>query len=319
MPARSFNRARLTALLIIAIAIPLFGCKLLDGLSSKESESGPTASATAGAIAVTSAPSPNEKEVRFSRRVPKKDQVILDEFSMELTMSLTVKQGDKVLTEANMRQGETKKKKTTVLAADDWAVSRVRCEYLDKSSTESADGGEQKKQVAVVSGKTYIVSAKNGEIEVTDADGEAVTKKEREEVQKDHDDLGKANKMAELLPDRAITIGEKLTPPANVVRAMMNSGDDSMDMKDVTLTLKSVEGSGANRAGIFDMSMSIGGSKKKGTPPIEMTLTGTLKLLVDSTLPLEINLAGPITLDSKEGGASIRAKGQAKFSAKATY
>jgi hypothetical protein len=317
MIARSFHRSRLTVLSVAALAIPLFGCKLLDNLSSKESESGPSASATA--MTAMSAPAPVEKEVRFSRRVPKKDQVILDEFSMELTMSLTVKQGDKVLTEANMRQSETKKKKTTVLAADDWAISRVRCEYLDKSSTESADGGEQKKQVAVVSGKTYIVAAKNGEVEVTDADGEAVTKKEREEVQKDHDDLGKSNKMAELLPDRPIAIGEKLTPPANVVRAMMNSGDDSMDMKDVTLTLKSVEGSGANRAGIFDMSMSIGGSKKKGSPPVEMSLSGTLKLLVDSTLPLEINLAGPITLDSKEGGASIRAKGQAKFSAKATY
>ncbi len=315
----STTRSLFTALSIVALATPLFGCKIIDELRSKGSKGEPATSATAMALAVPSAAPTVEKELRFSRRVPKKDQVILDETGMDLTMSISVKQGDKVLSEANLRQSETEKKKTTVLAADDWSVSRVRCEYLDKNSTESADGGEQKKQVAVVSGKTYIVTAKNGEIEVTDADGEAVTKKEREEVKKDHDDLGKANKMAELLPDRPIALGEKLNPPTNIVRAMMKPGDDSMDLKDVTLTLKSVEGTGANRAGIFDMSMSIGSSKKKGSPPIEMTLTGTLKLLVDSTLPLEMSLTGPISMATNEGGASIRAKGQAKFSAKAAY
>jgi hypothetical protein len=315
----SHRRPLLTALTLVALVTPLFGCKIIDELRSKGSSSEPAASAATLAIAAPSVAPTGEKELRFSRRVPKKDQVILEESTMDLAMSISVKRGDKVLSEANLRQGELEKKKTTVLAADDWSVSRVRCEYLDKNSTESADGGEQKKQVAVVSGKTYIVTAKNGEIEVTDADGEAVTKKEREEVKKDHDDLGKANKMAELLPDRPIALGEKLNPPANIVRAMMKPGDDSMDLKDVTLMLKSVEGTGANRAGIFEISMSIGSAKKKGSPPLEMTLTGTLKLLVDSTLPLEMSLNGPITMSTNEGAATIRAKGQAKFSAKATY
>jgi hypothetical protein len=308
-----------TALSIAALAMPLFGCKLVDELGSKGSKSEPIAFATTSAIVQPSATPVGEKEIRFSRRVPKKDQVIHEENNMDLTMSISVKKGDKVLSEANMRQGEFQKKKTTVLAADDWSVSRVRCEYLDKTSTESADGGELKKKVAVVSGKTYIVTAKNGELEVTDADGEAVTKKEREEVKKDHDDLGKPNKMAELLPDRPIAIGEKLTPPTNIIRAMLSPGDDSMELKDVTLTFKSIEGTGATRTGVFDISLNIGSSKKKGSPPVEMTLIGSLKLLVESSLPLELSMSGPISLATNEGGTSIRAKGDAKFSAKATY
>lgn len=306
------------ALSILALVVPLFGCKLIDDLRSNGEPGAQAASSSQASPAASQAPAA-EKEIRFSRRVPKKDQVIVDENSMELTMSISVKQGDKVLSEANMRQGEVMKKKTTVLASDDWTVSRVRCEYQEKSSTESADGGEQNKKVSVASGKTYIVSAKNGELEVTDVDGEAVTKKEREEVQKDHDDLGKPNRMADLLPDRPIAIGEKLTPPTNVIRSMMKSGDDAMDIKDVSLTLKSVEGSGASRTAVFDMALTVGGAKKKGSPPIEMNLSGTLKLLVESTLPLEITLNGPISLSASEGGASVRAKGQAKFSAKATY
>lgn len=306
---------------IVALVAPLFGCKLVDELRSSSSTQASSAASVqplAVASAALAAGPSSEKEVRFSRRVPKKDQIIMSENAMELTMSITVKQGDKVLSEANLRQSENEKKKMTVLSADDWSISRVRSEYLDKSSSESADGGEVKKQISVVSGKTYIVAAKDGSLDVTDADGDAVTKKELEEVKKDHDDLGKSNKMAELLPDRPITIGEKLTPPPGVIRAIMNGGDDSMEIRDVSLTLKSVEGAGASRVGVFDLTMSVGGAKKPGSPPIEMNLSGPLKLLVNSTWPLELNLTGPITMSTTEQGASVRVKGQGKFSAKSS-
>ena len=321
MTDRSSLPTVLAALCLSLLLGPLLGCKRGEEHTS-QGTSGP-ASASAAPGAVPSSASTLQR-VSFVRGVPKKDQVIVYQYERGITMSLSVKQGGKVIKEGNVRDGDTLKKKITVLSSDEWSVNRVRCEYLDKSSTSSQDGGELKKRISVVSGKTYIVKAKNGEIEVTDADGEPVTKQELTEVKNDHDDLGKPNKLNNLLPDRPIALGEKLSPPPSVILAMLDllmpsSGQEPLAVKDAGLTFKSVEGTGANRVAVFDMSLTVIASAQDGKPPAEMALNGTLKLLVDSLLPIEIALKGPITIAASENGMAIRGKGQVKISASATY
>jgi hypothetical protein len=309
-------RRRLAAAVSFAVLVAASaGCKQGGDSRAKGASSGPAAPAASVAPIAPAA----DKQVRFSQHAPRKDQVIGEQSASDMTMSMTVKKGDKVLQEITTRQGQTEKKKVTILAATDSAVTSVRCEYLDRSTIEGAAAGKESKKASVVSGKTYLVTAKNGKIEVVNANGRPVSKKERSEVEKDNDDLGKPNKTAQLLPDRPIAVGETLTPPASAVRSMLNTGDDSMELKDVSLSLKAVEGSGAARAAVFDLSMRVGGSNKKGAVPVKMELVGSLKILVDSTLPVEMNLSGPISIETEEKGTSISAKGQVSFSVNVTY
>jgi hypothetical protein len=289
-----------------------------DSRTTGSTAARPAASAPAAASVAPIAPVA-DKQVRFIQHAPRKDQVIGEQSVSDMSMSITIKKGDKVLQEMAMRQGETENKKVTILAATDLVVTSVRCEYLDKSTIGGAGADKEKKKASVVSGKTYLVTAKNGKIEVVNATGRPVSKKERSEVEKDNDQLGKPNKTATLLPDRPIAVGETLTPPTSVIRSLMNTGDDSMEFKDVSLTLKAIEGSGSARAGVFALSMRADGSSKKGDPPVQMALAGTLKILVDSTLPLEVNLSGPISMAIDQKGTSISATGQASISVKATY
>jgi hypothetical protein len=310
-------RHLVTALSVAVLFAASSGCKQGGDSRAKGSTAGPAASAAAAASVAPSAPAA-DKQVRFSQHTPMKDQVIAEQSATDMTMSMTIKKGDKVLSELTMRQGETEKKKVTILAATDKAVTSVRCEYLEKSTIEGAADKERKK-ASVVSGKTYLVTAKNGKIEVVNATGRPVSGKERTEVAKDNADLGKPNKTAELVPDRPIAVGETLTPPASVIRSMMNTDDESMELKDISLTLKAIEGSGAARAGVFAMSLRVGASNKKGAMPVQMELAGSLKILVDSMLPVEMNLSGPISLATEQKGNSITATGRAAFSISATY
>ena len=311
--ANRSSRRHIAALSFVALVVVSAGCD--TRAPSKASAGGPAASVAASAAPKEAAAT----QVRFLRHTPVKGQVIVEESSMNMTTSTTVKKGEKLVSEGTVAKGETEKTKTTILAADETTVSGVRCEYLEKAFTESAGGGAETKKNAVVSGKTYLVTLKNGKIDVMNATRRAVFKKEREEVQKDHADLGKPSQTAQLFPDRPILLGETLTPSASVIREMMRAGDDSMELRDVSLTFKAVEGSGSARAAVFDMSMRVTSSNKKGSPPVEMALAGSLKVLVDGTLPLELGLSGPVSMETSEKGTSTSVKGQARFSVKTTY
>jgi hypothetical protein len=311
-------RRLVAALSVAALFAASSGCKQGGDARAKGSTAGPAGSAAPAASVAPSA-QPADKQVRFTQHTPMKDQVIGEQSATDMTMSMTIKKGDKVLSEVTLRQGETEKKKVTILAATDKAVTSVRCEYLEKSTIEGAAADKERKKASVVSGKTYLVTAKNGKIEVVNATGRPVSGKERSEVAKDNQNLGKPNKTADLLPDRLIAVGETLTPPASVIRSMMHSDDDSMELKDISLTLKGIEGSGATRAGVFDMSLRVGGSNKKGAMPVQMELAGSLKILVDSMLPVEMILSGPISMATEQKGNAITATGRAAFSVSATY
>ncbi len=310
---------------VVVIALMLIGC----GQESKKPATEP-AKKPAATSGDPKAPAADSKDAKPAADAPslvfeKKPlaagasykQTSLADMAMEMVVVMG-QQPNKVATHEKREEART----TTVLDTKDNAITKVEVHYDDQRTIKRDSGQAEAVEIkSPVMGKTYVVTATaEGTIEVTYKNGTAPVPDEVQIVRSHHNTLGKPDQFAQLLPDKPVTVGQKVEVPAGLIKNMMNINDEPMEIEEFAFTLKAITDVSNQLAGRFELVLKMSVKPGPGMKMV-MDMRGDVVLL-QSGLLSSFSLEGPARVeldDSLKGQVQANGGGQMSFSKSLTY
>ena len=283
------------ALSLAIIASTLLACKgvqeMIGGTPSAEPAISAAPSATAPA-----APT----EITFTKSVPKPGAKVKGE--TDTTVKFTF-QG-KVF-----RSAERNSTAVDVQASDEFRVTKAALDVKELYSTNQEGTGSEKKSVSPLAGSRFIVTrADDGKLSALDSSGNKVAAAQIKEIEKNYRSVFERDKSRAFLPNRPVKVGEKLTPSADDVLALLGVKDDGASTVDgVEFILKSAEGDKATFAVSLTFTQKIPGGLR-----LRAKLEGTLDVRPKDSTFTNASLRGPLTILDSAG--NDKGSGELSFS-----
>ena len=194
-----------------------------------------------------------------------------------------------------------------VIETNDVGLTKVRISYLESSEGMFQDGKEQSADTAVA-GKSYVVEVEDDGVSVIDINGMKVTGKDKDKVQKDCQRLGQKDNFSELFDGRRVHSQEPIDIPREIISDLWtDEGSEIGDAKG-TLTYFGTTKRGPATAAIFLVTMDF--QLIYGEMILSMDLSGKLLMDVEKGWPLELILAGPISMSGKKRGVELSGEGR---------
>ena len=160
-------------------------------------------------------------------------------------------------------------------------------------------------QPSALTGKTFVVEAKDGRIDVVAAKDDA--KADAKEVEKYLKNLGKPDPMLAALPSGGVAPGEKVDGVAKVISAQLRDSGDGMIASDVVVTFKEKRG----EDGVFDVGLKL--TKDEGATKMTIAVKGDVWVSTKTSSTTRMDLAGPVTISgAKTGTGTMTMKLDAK-------
>ena len=273
------------------------GSVVASGSAPSAAPSVPAAPAASGSGAV----------VAFTLRAPAVGDETEEREQLEVHLALDVGAGTKTKG-VELTQKDAIVRKTKVLAVDGKAVTKVQVTYVERSESVSQNGKEKKGQ-SPVTGHTYVLTARDGKLEIADDKGAAVPAEEARFVLRSHRSLGKPDAVLAGLP-ASLRIGDEVpTLVAALEQRMHGQGDDAPSLSDVKVKLASIE----DGFGVFDLSFTMK-SGGKGGSTTESRLKGTLRVRTSDALVGALVLEGTIAILSTDKKGKTSGTGDMKMS-----
>jgi hypothetical protein len=239
--------------------------------------------------AVSAAPPPPSApaaptEITFKKSVPKVGAKV--KADTNTTVKFTVQ--DKVI-----RSAEVGSVTVEVQASDEFRITKAALDVKELYETSQEGTGAEKKSVSPLSGSRFIVTrADDGKLSALDSSGSKVASTQISQIDKHYRTIFERDKSREFLPNRAVKIGEKLTPPADAVLALLGQKDDGKSTVDGA---EFILRSGTEEKATFAVSLTFT-QKLSGAMRLRAKLEGTIDVQPkDSAFP-NVTLKGPLSL-----------------------
>jgi hypothetical protein len=238
----------------------------------------------------------------FTKKAPVANQKAEETSKMKMSLTLDVDptgSGKSTSTSMDTKENETREEEILAVSGD--AITKVKVKYTELDSTMS-EGGKESKKPDPRSGKTYVVSFKDGKLEVLGEDGKPAVPVEATLVEKDYHLLGKPDPITAALPARTLKPGEKVPEVADAMKAMLKSSGNDMDISDVSATFKEKSGD----EGVFDVTVTLG--KADGPMKMSMPLKGELHVRTADGQLASMKLSGPVNVTTNEADPKNKMK-----------
>jgi hypothetical protein len=209
---------------------------------------------------------------------------------MSLTMTVDGRPTDVNVSESVKRTEE-------ILAVSGDAVTKAKVTFDSVESTGPS----------TIAGKTFVVEAKEGKIDVRDEHGKVADAAEAKEVEKHVKNLGKVDPMLAALPPNGVVAGERVDPIARAISDQLKDAGDGMIANDVVVTFKEQRGDD----GIFDVALKL--TKDEGATRMVIEVKGDAWVSTKTGWPTKMDLAGPVTI---AGGQLMKTEGSGKMTMK---
>lgn len=264
--------------------------------------SAPAASAAPAAPSVAAPASPTE--VTFVKSVPKSGAKVKAE--TDSTVKFTF-QG-KVF-----RSTERNSTLVEVQASDEFRVTKAALDVKELYSTSQEGTGSEKKSVNPLAGSRFIVTrADDGKLSALDSSGNKVAAAQIKEIETNYRSVFERDKSRAFLPNRAVKVGEKLTPSADDVLALLGVKDDGSSTVDgVEFILKSAAEDKATFAVSLTFTQKIPGGMR-----LRAKLEGTLDVRPKDSAFTDVSLRGPLTI--LDGQGNDKGSGELSFTGSET-
>jgi hypothetical protein len=252
--------------------------------------------------------------VKFTVRTPQQGSVRIDDSTEELRLELSRGQGKKTVTvvQHTVRRVKTR---TTVLAANDIAVTKKRVEYVDGMSEERLGDRTQRLPNPLL-GKTYVLQLRDGRLRATGPEGQPISEYEHELLAAQNPHLGKPSQFAAMLPSRPLDAGEQITPDPAVLQQVY--AGTTGEVRDATIVFEGLSDQGGQRLGRFRVRFTV--VDLRDQTRVQTQLSGTVLLQVDTCWPVEVSLAGPVQIEAQPPDpARLRGQGEARTAVHTTY
>jgi hypothetical protein len=238
--------------------------------------------------------SADDKRVAVLRKAPTVGQKT--ERMSEAAISLTINadaEGTGTPERTETSSGVLLKDTAETLAVSGDASTKVRVTF-DKVDRRRKERRKQTTKSSAIAGRSYIIEAKNGRIEVSEESGELASASEAKEVEKHFQSLGRPDLLLAGVPPTPLKPGDRSEPLATALTEKLTEELEGMKVLDVGVIFK--ERSGED--GLFDVAMKL--SKEEGAMRLAVDLTGPMRLSTTSGgVTLTVDLKGPITVSTK--------------------
>lgn len=266
----------------------------------------------AAAFASTAVPAP--AATQFTLAPPPVNQVIIQTQTMKASLDMKVTVDGEVVQEGPTNMENNEERRTTVLAADDDAPTRIRVEF--PVARESQDGMTNAQPVQ---GHAYVIDDTGATLSVTREDGSQASAIEIEFLNDEFGDLSEPDDFVKLMNGKSVEVGETIEVSKEAARGIFD--DESLEVERMALTFKGEETINGLQCGVFDVVLNMKGADGTGVA-MTMTVTGKLVMSVQCW-PVSLDLSGNMAIDGSQdmGGQSMvmSGKGPLTLSIKAEY
>jgi hypothetical protein len=291
------NRTAYAPVLALALtASALLACKGVKDMMGGAETSEPAASA-APAPSATAPAAPTE--VVFTKSVPKSGAKVRAETDSNVKFTFQGKV---------FRSTEKNDTNVEVQASDEFRVTKAALDVKELYSTSQEGTGSEKKSVSPLAGSRFIVTrADDGKLSALDSSGNKVAAAQIKEIEKNYRSVFERDKSRAFLPNRAVKVGEKLTPSADDVLALLGVKDDGQSSVDgVEFILKSLTDDKATFAVSLTFTQKIPGGLR-----LRAKLEGTLDVRPKDSAFTNVSLRGPLTI--LDGAGNDKGNGELSF------
>jgi hypothetical protein len=259
------------------------------------------APAVSSATAAAAPKAGSAEPVTFTRRplaVGMKRQESND-MTMKMSLSVDPGTGQPMLTNMTMTEGTKETRELLAVTGD--VPTKVKATF-DKVEQRATEDGRDQARPSRIAGKTYVVEAKDGSLEITGADGKLANKAEAAEVQKHFRSLGKVDPLASALPKEPVRPGDKVPSIAKSLQQFMEQGSDGMSISDVDVTYKEKQGD----EGVFALALKM--KKEDAQMALNIALTGEMRISTTTGEPTKLEITGPLTVGPSASGKGPKMK-----------
>ena len=245
--------------------------------------------------------------VRFGRRPVRVGDVAVQNVQVGLELTTRYTQSGQIANEgqATMQRQQRRRIETLAVEGDRLSEARLTFELSRNQSPENPDPAAL--VVQPVEGKTYFVSRRGEEVRITDASGSIPPLDEFKLVSDVAENIGKPNPLAKLLLERPIAVGERLLVSREIAATLLGLRDQVGTVKRFELTLERLEPTPllAPRASAEPPSdVAVFAARIETLPndatPMELTLTGQVKIEVDTCRAVAAEFDGPVQMSTIE-------------------
>ncbi|HEX6277363.1 MAG TPA: hypothetical protein VFZ53_30180 [Polyangiaceae bacterium] len=289
------------AVALALIAAALLACKgVKDMMGGAETSEPAPSAAPAPSASAPAAPT----EVVFTKSVPKSGAKVRAETDSNVKFTFQGKV---------FRSTEKNDTNVEVQASDEFRVTKAAIDVKELFSTTQEGTGSEKKSVSPLAGSRFIVTrADDGKLSALDSSGNKVGAAQIKEIEKNYRSVFERDKSRAFLPNRTVKLGEKLTPSADDVLALLGVKDDGQSSVDgVEFILKTLTDDKATFAVSLTFTQKIPGGLR-----LRAKLEGTLDVRPKDSAFTNVSLRGPLTI--LDGAGNDKGNGELSFSGSET-
>jgi hypothetical protein len=239
------------------------------------------------------------QQVKFERRGIQRGDRIDQQIDVRLDLESTTRNGDQVVGEHKTSLARLQQRAMVAeeVVEGKTMAARVKFHRAEHTLNDNAP------QPAAVVGKIYRCRRNGETLEVTRDDGTIPSPEEHEQVAMSMASLGQSNPLADYLVGKVITVGEKLSLPAEVGNSILGGDGSHGTVSRFELKLRDVVERGGENIARFDAEVE---AEAEEGVQMRMLVEGTIEVEVATCRTVSLELSGPIARMSSFGSYSHR-------------
>ncbi|MBK8254169.1 MAG: hypothetical protein IPK82_16070 [Polyangiaceae bacterium] len=248
----------------------------------------------------------------FRRKAPAVGAKVLEKEVKLMNMALQISIVKGKTEKTSINENSTTERTVEVMAVSNDVVTKIKVTYKSYEKAKKKDGKPEPSKVNLT-GKTYILEAKDGAVTVSTQGGAAAPEEEAKAVKKDFKNFGKGDSMSKALPDKPIRVGDRVDSIAQAFSDRFSeddSGKEKATVEKAVVTFSAVKDTPGGKVGVFDYSFDL--AIDNGLMIIRMPIKGQAELRMEDAMPTAVNMKSPINVSSQ--GGSITGSGDANMS-----
>lgn len=238
------------------------------------------------------------ERVLFQRQAPEPGDASAQRISFQLRLKMAIRQAGQVVDAK--AQHYQKRQHRLVRVVDTQGTEATEAQLVYRQS-ESVVAGEQEPEQRIehpVHGKAYRIRRLDGQLQVTDPQGQVPPAEQLAQVQHDMQQFGLPNPLSAFFAGKRVEVGQTVEVPTELAAQLLGPEDQLGKVTRFQMRLDAVTGSSEQPTAQFSTVMAIQPVDEQG---MHVQVQGKVGLDVHSSRLTTIELTGPVELEETFG------------------
>jgi len=241
-----------------------------------------------------------QQQVQFTAPALKVGQTFVRSAAYKMNFDVVLKFAGNTLQEANRDATQTIRKTETILDMNGETITKIKVSYdvIENKMVVTEDGIPQneKQDRNPVLRQTYIVTAQDGTVKVTDTNGLKPSLEEVDIVSEDYKNLGHTDSFRNFFRAKSVQVGEPLQMPGVLAAGMFtDAAHRRIKVESASFILKELR----KNLAVFNTTLRMQWNEDANTS-MKLNVSGETLVNIQSSQPVSTNLSGTMRVTGTE-------------------